>query len=74
MADDFTCRVSDFGMSRDVSENGEYYRATRKAALPVRWMAIEALEDKKFTEKTDVWWEALHLQRAPLARSLAHLA
>ena len=28
---------------------------SRGGQLPVRWTAIEALEDRKFNEKTDVW-------------------
>ncbi|XP_022795156.1 inactive tyrosine-protein kinase transmembrane receptor ROR1-like isoform X1 [Stylophora pistillata] len=46
--------VSDFGMSRDVYESGEY-ETLCKEMLPVRWMALESLEDFVFTTKTDVW-------------------
>ncbi|CAH3146164.1 unnamed protein product, partial [Porites evermanni] len=46
--------VSDFGLSRDVYESGEYEN-TSGGMLPVRWMAIESLEDYIYTTQTDVW-------------------
>lgn len=46
--------VSDFGLSRDVYESGEYEN-TSGGMLPVRWMAMESLEDYTYTTKSDVW-------------------
>nr|XP_058964172.1 uncharacterized protein LOC131790911 isoform X2 [Pocillopora verrucosa] len=46
--------VSDFGLSRDVYESGEY-ESTSGGILPVRWMALESLEDYTYNTKTDVW-------------------
>ncbi|XP_022787755.1 angiopoietin-1 receptor-like [Stylophora pistillata] len=46
--------VSDFGLSRDVYESGEYEN-TSGGMLPVRWMALESLEDYTYNTKTDVW-------------------
>mmetsp|Transcript_7017 Transcript_7017/g.17983 ORF Transcript_7017/g.17983 Transcript_7017/m.17983 type:complete len:931 (-) Transcript_7017:44-2836(-) len=51
---DFSCKVADFGLSRFVGQGGNYYRSTG-GALPIRWTPIEALEQNKFTEKSDVW-------------------
>jgi len=51
-------QISDFGMARDLTgkgEESEYYQSSRSATVPVRWTAIEAFEEKKFSEKTDVW-------------------
>ena len=47
------CKVADFGLARDTEEN-DYYRS-RGGQLPVRWLAPEALEERKFTQATDVW-------------------
>ena len=53
-------KVADFGLSEDIyarnyfrqGKPGEEEKAPVK--LPVRWMAIESLNDGIFTEKTDV--------------------
>ena len=58
---DFVCKVSDFGLSRDIGTEGGgdhaamYYRTGGTAAVPVRWTALEALEEHVFTTASDVW-------------------
>lgn len=47
-------KISDFGLARELDENDTYYKS-RGGQLPVRWSALEALEDRKFNEKTDVY-------------------
>lgn len=51
----FTVKVADFGMARDVYDK-EYYsiQDSKKAKLPVKWMALESLQTQKFTTKSDV--------------------
>ncbi len=48
-------RVGDFGLAEDVYSTG-YFRQNKRAdiKLPYKWMALESLNDAKFTEKTDV--------------------
>ena len=46
-------KVGDFGLARDIYTD-EYYRTSKEAKLPVRWMAPEALLDQISNEKTDV--------------------
>ncbi|XP_045165032.2 myoblast growth factor receptor egl-15-like [Mercenaria mercenaria] len=43
-------KLSDFGLSRDVYENGYYYQSS-KGRLPFKWMSPETLSDGKFTIK-----------------------
>lgn len=43
-------KVSDFGLARE----GELYVKTTAGRLPLRWMAIEAITERVFTQKTDV--------------------
>ena len=53
-------------MARDIYEK-EYYKphTGRAGRMPVKWMALESLQQQKFTTKTDVWsfgillWELL---------------
>lgn len=68
---DFTVKIADFGMSREVCA-ADYYRiGSAKACLPVRWMPPEALLYGKFTVKSDVWsygvlmWEIYSYARQP---------
>lgn len=54
-----TLKVSDFGLSR----NGVYVIAGSGGArrLPVRWMSPEAMRDREFSSKSDVWSYAVVL-------------
>ena len=57
----FVIKVADFGLSVDVYSRN-YYRERRDgeeegeapAKFPIRWMALESLNDGLFNEKTDV--------------------
>ncbi|XP_068733261.1 tyrosine kinase receptor Cad96Ca-like [Montipora capricornis] len=49
-----TCKVTDFGMARDVQQESVYERKTR-GRLPVKWTAYESLLYGKYTTKSDVW-------------------
>ncbi len=48
-------RVADFGLAKEINVK-DYYRVPedRQCPLPVRWMAIESLEEQVFTTKSDV--------------------
>jgi len=46
-------KVGDFGFSRDVYIS-DYYRLDHSTLLPVKWLAPEALFDKKFVTESDV--------------------
>ncbi|KAG5880123.1 hypothetical protein JTB14_027060 [Gonioctena quinquepunctata] len=47
---DKTLKISDFGMSRTGS-----YVTLKGKKLPLRWMAIEAIEERRCDSKSDVW-------------------
>ncbi|XP_022796405.1 tyrosine-protein kinase receptor Tie-1-like [Stylophora pistillata] len=49
-----TCKVTEFGMARDVQLENVYERKT-KGRLPVKWTAYEALLYGTYTTKSDVW-------------------
>ncbi|XP_065903512.1 uncharacterized protein [Dysidea avara] len=52
--DQMVAKVADFGFSRDVYIS-DYYKLDHPALLPVKWLAPEALFDRTFNMKTDVW-------------------
>ncbi|XP_009278480.2 PREDICTED: high affinity nerve growth factor receptor, partial [Aptenodytes forsteri] len=54
VSEDFTVKIGDFGMTRDIYET-DYYRKGGKGLLPVRWMSPEALKDGIFNTQSDVW-------------------
>ena len=49
-------KVADFGLSEDIYSKN-YFRQGKEDAevrLPIKWMALESLQDGVFSEKTDV--------------------
>ena len=54
VGDNFTVKISDFGLSRDVYSS-DYYRVQSKSLLPVRWMPPESILYGKFTVESDIW-------------------
>lgn len=54
VAEDSVLKIADFGLTRNIPNN-DYYKKTTDGRLPVKWMAPEALFDRKYTIKSDVW-------------------
>ena len=53
VSSDFTAKIGDFGLSR-IHEDSEYY-ISRNATISIRWSSPEALEERRFSEQSDVW-------------------
>ncbi|XP_028403689.1 fibroblast growth factor receptor 2-like [Dendronephthya gigantea] len=70
VTDNYVIKIADFGLARDVGEDSQYVK-TSTGLLPVKWMAIEAIIQRLFTEKSDVWsfgivlWELFTLGGTP---------
>lgn len=70
VADEYVLKIADFGLTRNLTQF-DYYRKTTDGRLPVKWMAPEALFDRKYTSKSDVWsygvllWEIFTLGGNP---------
>ncbi|ESN95083.1 hypothetical protein HELRODRAFT_102694 [Helobdella robusta] len=65
-----TMKICDFGLSRNI-HNNDYYKKFSDGRLPIKWMSPEALFDRKYTPKSDVWsygvllWEIFSLGGTP---------
>ena len=54
VGEDYVMKVADFGLARDVYNSEMYVKATSAGVLPVKWMALESLFDRLYTEKSDM--------------------
>ncbi|XP_004364708.1 protein tyrosine kinase [Capsaspora owczarzaki ATCC 30864] len=81
---ELTVKISDFGLSRVLAEEQDYYHMETRGRLPAKWMAPESLSFRKFTHQSDVWsfavlaWEAYSYGASPFSQLqardvLAHL-
>ena len=70
VADNYVMKVADFGMAREV-EGSDNYICRTQGYLPVKWMALESILEKVYTEESDVWsfgillWEMFTLGQTP---------
>ncbi|KAI0984208.1 hypothetical protein GJ496_006160 [Pomphorhynchus laevis] len=69
---EFHCvKLADFGLSRELQDN--YYKIS-KGRLPIRWMAPESINFRRFTHSSDVWmfgvciWEILSKGKKPFSQ------
>ncbi|XP_061681471.1 tyrosine-protein kinase ZAP-70 [Syngnathoides biaculeatus] len=57
-------KISDFGLSKALGADSEYYKARSTGPWPLKWYAPECINFRKFSSKSDVWsfgitmWEA----------------
>ncbi|MCI4382556.1 hypothetical protein PGIGA_G00016150 [Pangasianodon gigas] len=63
-------KLGDFGLSRYIEEEEEYYKAS-VSRLPIKWMAPESINFRRFTSASDVWmfavcvWEIMSRGQQP---------
>ncbi|KAL3309554.1 hypothetical protein Ciccas_011899, partial [Cichlidogyrus casuarinus] len=55
LANHYLAKISDFGLSRAVTADTDYYRATQRGKWPVKWYAPESIYYKTFSHASDVW-------------------
>lgn len=66
-----TCKISDFGLLREIPKDNSIYVSTYKGPSPLRWMAPESIKDKIFSPASDVWsygilqWEMFYPEKVP---------
>ncbi|KJE90844.1 tyrosine-protein kinase Srms [Capsaspora owczarzaki ATCC 30864] len=71
VSSELTVKISDFGMSRSLAEEQDYYRMHNRGKVPVKWMAPECINYRKFSHSSDVWafgvlaWEVFSYGASP---------
>lgn len=55
VSNNHTCKISDFGLSRTIAQESDYYTASQGGKWPVKWYAPESVYYGKFTSQSDVW-------------------
>ncbi|MGH0160060.1 UNVERIFIED_CONTAM: hypothetical protein FKN15_000838 [Acipenser sinensis] len=64
-------KISDFGLSKALGANDNYYKARSAGKWPLKWYAPECINFHKFSSKSDVWsfgvtmWEAFTYGQKP---------
>ncbi|KAJ3604868.1 hypothetical protein NHX12_026920 [Muraenolepis orangiensis] len=64
-------KISDFGLSKALTEEENYYKSKGHGKWPVKWYAPECMNFLKFSSKSDVWsfgilmWEAFSFGLKP---------
>ncbi|XP_072467883.1 tyrosine-protein kinase SYK isoform X2 [Notamacropus eugenii] len=64
-------KISDFGLSKALNADENYYKAQTHGKWPVKWYAPESINYYKFSSKSDVWsfgvlmWEAFSYGQKP---------
>ncbi|KJE96715.1 tyrosine-protein kinase Src42A [Capsaspora owczarzaki ATCC 30864] len=77
-------KIADFGLSRELASENDYYRMQTRGKLPVKWMAPETMTFRKFSSMSDVWsfgvtaWECFTYGAPPYGKmdgrdTLAHV-
>ncbi|KAM7012281.1 tyrosine-protein kinase ZAP-70 isoform 2-T2 [Tautogolabrus adspersus] len=64
-------KISDFGLSKALGADDNYYKARSAGKWPLKWYAPECMKFHKFSSKSDVWsfgitmWEAFSYGAKP---------
>ncbi|XP_007898221.1 tyrosine-protein kinase SYK isoform X2 [Callorhinchus milii] len=64
-------KISDFGLSKAINAEENYYKAKTTGKWPLKWYAPESINFSKFSSKSDVWsfgvmmWEAFTFGQKP---------
>ncbi|XP_051508894.1 tyrosine-protein kinase JAK2-like isoform X2 [Myxocyprinus asiaticus] len=55
VASDILVKIADFGLTKIIPVDKEYYRVTQPGESPIFWYAPESISELKFSHKSDVW-------------------
>uniref|UniRef100_A0A8C1ZKA7 Tyrosine-protein kinase n=1 Tax=Cyprinus carpio TaxID=7962 RepID=A0A8C1ZKA7_CYPCA len=62
VASDTLVKIADFGLTKIIPVDKEYYRVTQPGESPVFWYAPESISELKFSHKSDIWSFGIVLQ------------
>ncbi|CAH3028068.1 unnamed protein product [Porites evermanni] len=55
LGDKLRCKITDFGMARDLGLGDGIYARKSNGVMPLKWMAVESLTNRVSTTESDVW-------------------
>ncbi|KAM3619642.1 uncharacterized protein V6R79_011176 [Siganus canaliculatus] len=55
VASESLVKIADFGLTKIIPINKEYYRVTQPGESPIFWYAPESISESRFSHKSDVW-------------------
>lgn len=55
VASESLVKIADFGLTKIIPCDKEYYRVTQPGESPIFWYAPESITESKFSHKSDVW-------------------
>ncbi|KAM7409604.1 hypothetical protein PAMA_001203 [Pampus argenteus] len=55
VASESLVKIADFGLTKIIPFDKEYYRVTQPGEIPIFWYAPESINESKFSHKSDVW-------------------
>ncbi|KAL5457393.1 hypothetical protein EMCRGX_G034645 [Ephydatia muelleri] len=65
------CKVADFGLLRELPEDGDIYFSMHNIPCPIKWMPPESIDGGQFSVASDVWsfgilmWEMFNPSKPP---------
>ncbi|XP_055995530.1 tyrosine-protein kinase JAK2-like isoform X1 [Ostrea edulis] len=68
---DYTAKIADFGLSKLMTSDKDYYTRKGQEVIPLQWCAPEVIGKTKYSSKTDVWsfgvvmWECFSQGEVP---------
>ncbi|KAF6725134.1 Tyrosine-protein kinase JAK2 [Oryzias melastigma] len=55
VASDSLVKIADFGLTKVIPTDKEYYRVSQPGESPIFWYAPESINESRFSHKSDVW-------------------